>query len=345
MANQFLQIKLLEPRLTMHGSPEDSTGCVLRGTVILNLKKSLKVRSITLRLKGVVKFKLVSDLCHKKETLIKYKWNVLAPSEHIYTLGSKMHQFDFEIPLSGDLPESVKATHGNISYKLSACVERPGFNHDTKATLPIIIQRLPSPLSSGYQEPPTTSITGVWASRFFYEVDMPTYLYSPGESIPIAFKFHPLDTFFQVEKVILDVIEYTIYKRATENPFVQNTQYSNTVKEFAEPMGLTWSTSFNLPLPQEIQLDCETKYIEVNHVLLARIFLRTAEGFPMESVQLHFPIVVRPAGNLQALADVPPPDYSQFAPPIYEGSSTLFSAYIPTLPPLNQISQQEICSF
>ncbi|ORX90717.1 hypothetical protein K493DRAFT_317765 [Basidiobolus meristosporus CBS 931.73] len=324
----------------MHGSSEDSTGCVLRGTVVLNLKKPLKVRSIGLRLKGAVNFKLASDLCRKKETIIKYKWSILKPSDHIYTLGCKSHLFDFEIPLGGDLPESVKTTHGSISYKLTAWVERPGFNHDIKTSIPIMIQRLLSPLSCSYQDPPTTSISGVWASRFFYEADIPNYLYSPGESIPVVFKFDSLDTFVQVEKVILDVVEYTVYKRAIENPFVQNTQYCNTIQEFAEPMGTSWSTSFKLPLPQTIQLDCETKYIEVNHILLARLFLSTAEGCTVESFQLHFPIMIRPNGETQTLTDVPPPDYSHFAPPIYDGANCA-----PTLAPMHQASQYEICSY
>ncbi|KAK9762278.1 hypothetical protein K7432_012147 [Basidiobolus ranarum] len=317
MTNHILQIKLLEPCLTIHGSPEDSTGCILRGTVSLNLKKPLKVKSITLRFKGMVKFKLISDLCPKRETLIEYNCDVLEPSDRVYTLGSKIHQFDFEIPLDGSLPESITTTHGSISYKLSAFVERPGLKHDVKFCTPISIRRLLSPFSSVYQEPPTTSISGVWASRFFYEVEIPTFIYSPGESIPINFKFNPLDALLQVEKVMLNVVEHSVYRCVKEAPIVQSNQYSNIIEEFKKPMGQTWSTSFSVSLPQEIQFDCETKYIEVNHTLFARFFLNTTEGY-MESVQLYFPITIQPTDQPRVCGDVPPPDYSRFAPPIYE---------------------------
>ena len=50
-----LQIHLDNDTLIMHGSQQESSGCVLRGHVRLNLKEATKFKSITLRLVGKIK--------------------------------------------------------------------------------------------------------------------------------------------------------------------------------------------------------------------------------------------------------------------------------------------------
>lgn len=50
-----LQIHLDNDTLIMHGSQDESSGCVLRGYVHLNLKEPAKFKAVTLRLTGKIK--------------------------------------------------------------------------------------------------------------------------------------------------------------------------------------------------------------------------------------------------------------------------------------------------
>lgn len=50
-----LQIHLDNDTLIMHGSEQESSGCVLRGHVRLNLKEPTKFKSLTLRLTGKIR--------------------------------------------------------------------------------------------------------------------------------------------------------------------------------------------------------------------------------------------------------------------------------------------------
>jgi hypothetical protein len=73
-----LQILLDNDTLILHGSQQESSGCVLRGHVRLNLKESAKFKSITLRLIGKIKVAWSECKCGFIEQLSKYP-NKLIP--------------------------------------------------------------------------------------------------------------------------------------------------------------------------------------------------------------------------------------------------------------------------
>jgi hypothetical protein len=53
--SHHIKIHVENDTLVLRGSPEESVGCVLRGCLILQVKETIKVKSITMNLTGKMK--------------------------------------------------------------------------------------------------------------------------------------------------------------------------------------------------------------------------------------------------------------------------------------------------
>ncbi|KAK9709429.1 hypothetical protein K7432_009056 [Basidiobolus ranarum] len=317
-----LEILLYEDTLTMHGSPEQSVGCALRGAVCVNMLKNTRVKSISLRLKGTLKLKMTSDMPRKEQILVDENWPILEASNTLHTLSSSQHRYDFEFPLSGKIPESVKVSHGKIFYKLYAILERPGFHRTLKASCPLTIYRAPLPISWDFPETATTIITGTWASRMYYEAAIPTNTFAPGEVFPVTFHFYMTDPHLEVDRIQSSMREYTIYRSASFiRPSVQSKKLSNLVQDYSRPENVNnWEVSILVQVPDCVKSDCGPNHIEVSHKLVVK-FCISRGGMILDTVIHRFSIVVQPFEFNEVL--LPPPAYNGLGPadelpPIYE---------------------------
>ncbi|RGB32177.1 hypothetical protein C1646_707306 [Rhizophagus diaphanus] len=79
-----LYIKLVEPTIILHGSPEDSLGCFLRGELILNLTKPTKIKKIELTFLGKIRLfipradgEIASSNNYEEREVISHTWTFL----------------------------------------------------------------------------------------------------------------------------------------------------------------------------------------------------------------------------------------------------------------------------
>lgn len=79
-----LYIKLVEPTIILHGSPEDSLGCFLRGELILNLTKPTKIKKIELTFLGKIRLfipradgEIASSNNFEEREVISHTWTFL----------------------------------------------------------------------------------------------------------------------------------------------------------------------------------------------------------------------------------------------------------------------------
>src|SRR5436309_14278776 len=79
-----LRINLIESTIILHGSPEDSLGCFMRGELILNLTKPTKIKKIELTFLGRIKLFIprtegeitTNANCEERE-IISHTWTFL----------------------------------------------------------------------------------------------------------------------------------------------------------------------------------------------------------------------------------------------------------------------------
>src|ERR1700758_509468 len=89
---------------------------------------------------------------HKEErTVIDKEWTFLAPCKRspFHHLSAQQYRWDFELPLPGDLPDSIENNDaGSVQYRLKATAERPKFmlNYTDKKAIRIVRHLLPSSL-------------------------------------------------------------------------------------------------------------------------------------------------------------------------------------------------------
>ncbi|KAK9693023.1 hypothetical protein K7432_014105 [Basidiobolus ranarum] len=218
-ATEHIQITLSDDALTMYGSPNESVGCILRGQLHFNPVEYMKVKSITLKFTGKVKINGGADLPKHEYDLIQYKWTFLEANHDPYLLAPKDYVYDFELPLKGDLPESVDVNSGKIVYKLVATVERPAFRFDMKASRPVEIKRAPLPSTDDFLQP--SMISGIWSDQLAYHISTPDTTYTVGDQFPVLFNFCSLNPNFKVLKVNLVLREFVSYSLKGSKPITK----------------------------------------------------------------------------------------------------------------------------
>ncbi|CAM0138973.1 hypothetical protein VKS41_008533 [Umbelopsis sp. WA50703] len=223
-----LQIHLDNDTVIMHGSEQESSGCVLRGHVRLNLKEPAKFKSLTLRLTGKIRVAWSESTTsstpqkfHKEErTIIDKQWTFLSPCgrNQLHQLAGQPHRWDFELPLPGDLPDSIENNDtGSVQYRLKAVAERPTFmlNYSDKKVVRIV--RHFSPTAMDYFQPMT--IANEWANKLEYQISVPSKVFSEDETIPVTIRIIPKLPGIKVRYITCTLKEYTTYSAGTSNQF------------------------------------------------------------------------------------------------------------------------------
>ncbi|CAG8598886.1 16033_t:CDS:2, partial [Acaulospora colombiana] len=218
-----LKINLVEPVLFMRGNPQESLGCFLRGELCFNLSKPTKIKKIEMKFIGKLKTfwpegKISHDvnsnrnnLCEKRE-IITHNWTFLAPilsGCHILPTGTC--HYPFELFLPGDIPETIEASRGSVTYKLVASVIRQGFSPNINTTQYIPIVR--TPLNE--QNPEGISVSSIKGS-LNYEISIPKRAYALGDAMEIDLKLRPTTRNIRVVGAKIQLTEDATYKAGTQ---------------------------------------------------------------------------------------------------------------------------------
>ncbi|KAJ1953235.1 hypothetical protein IWQ62_006042, partial [Dispira parvispora] len=204
-SNPLLRIITTENTVIFRGKPDESCGRVLRGTVCLLLSHSLKARRLRLTFRGVEHVRCYldhhqTDAVHAEDRhvdvsqdLVNHSWTFqeAEPGQAAVTLPPGSYTWPFEIALPGDLPETMCASYGEVSYMLRAELERPAFCFNVVEKKPIVIQRYVVPDESSLLSDATLP---PWYSGYHsdsnlrYSVHVPNTVYAFGETIPVTIR-------------------------------------------------------------------------------------------------------------------------------------------------------------
>lgn len=120
-----------------------------------------------------------------------------------------VYEYNFELPIDNNSPESLKLTLASVKWMLEAVVERAGaFKQNLIGTKEIPVIRSPSEDSLELVEP--ISICRKWEDQLFYEIMISGKSFPLGSRIPIAFKLMPLAkvSVHKIKVYVSETIEY-----------------------------------------------------------------------------------------------------------------------------------------
>lgn len=182
---------------------------------------------------------------------------------------------DFELPLPGDLPESVEYEHAEVYYVLKAEVERPTFsiNYHDRKFLRVSRVLLPSSLELTQ----SMVISNVWVDKLSYDISVPSKVFSLGSIIPITFALTPIAEELQVRSVSCVLKEYV-----TLTAMDHSKMEGRVVKHLRDEIFTDWTKTELLPVPDynshEIQVDSYCDLVKIKHKLKFTVSLMNADG-------------------------------------------------------------------
>ncbi|KAI8982098.1 hypothetical protein BDF20DRAFT_817575 [Mycotypha africana] len=281
-ANTKLKIHLENDRLIMYGSTSESSGCVLRGALSLQLRKRTYFKSLTMKFCGA----------------ITVHWSQ-----------SGNHSYEFELVLPGSLPESTHvAKYYLVQYQLKAIAERSSFlSPNYVARKDIHLSRQKSTLTSDYLDPMT--LANHWENKLDYDISLPAKVYSHGNTIPITIQAVPLAPNLKIRYVSCLFKEYMICKAVNgwfngknkshgriisytrHDVQQQQQQQQNQVLSATRP---AFSFSMEIRVPdslRDIQCDAHNESVRVKHKLKFIMSIENEDGHISE-LRAVLPVII-----------------------------------------------------
>ncbi|KAI8384813.1 uncharacterized protein BYT42DRAFT_563728 [Radiomyces spectabilis] len=293
------KILLTNNHVVLHGSADESAGVMLRGSVVLDCHETTKVRSVNLKFTGKVRVNWAEGIgTHQRQfrdehTILEHEWSFLPPTRKHYQLAEGHYQWDFELPLPGDLPESVQHNLGQVFYRLKAVAERPTFsiNYTDKKEIKITRSLLPSSLELTQ----SMVISNEWANKLRYDISVPSRVLNIGSVVPISFDLKPIAPDLKVRSVTSGLKEYITVssgqRKRTEGrviKFLRDDQFQ------VDSHG-HWSKVQLLTIPEEeshqIKTNVLSDLIKIRHKLKFTVSLMNADGHISE-LRAAVPIII-----------------------------------------------------
>ena len=216
-----------------------------------------------------------------------------------FTLGAGQHKWDFELLLPGDLPQSLQAEGGQVTYRLKAIVERTAFLQNIVKKQTVLIVRCMLP--SEFELIQTLEIHNTWAEKMMYDILIPSKVYARGQLIPITFHITPIATKLRVRSLTGTLKEYCTYTandcsktdtriiklQRAEDPFPTNQPNSSAP--------VSWSKVLQLDIPpmssQLAFCDADNEMIRIRHKLKFIICLVNADGH-LSELRCSVPVII-----------------------------------------------------
>ncbi|KAI8877421.1 hypothetical protein K501DRAFT_230266 [Backusella circina FSU 941] len=284
--------------IILHGSVDESAGVMLRGSVVFNCHETTKVKSISLKFIGIARVNWTEGLgSHQKhykdeKTILKHEWSFLQHNRKTYHLPEGHYKWDFELPLPGDLPETVQHDLGEVCYKLKAVVERPTFsmNYTDRKALRVTRILLPSSLELTQSQ----AISNTWVDKLSYDISVPSKVFSLGSLVPVTFALLPIAPDLRVRSVSCVLKEY-ITLTAGEHTKMEGKVIKHIRDETFASSPEQWTKTELLPVPDLhsnlIQTDSYSDLIKIKHKLKFTVSLINADGHISE-LRAAIPVVI-----------------------------------------------------
>ncbi|CAO3595408.1 unnamed protein product [Absidia cylindrospora] len=273
---------------------------MLRGFVILDCHEATKMRAITLKLEGKIKVNWLEGVgvyqqtYKEDQTIIEHEWSFLPYTGKTYHLSEHHYRWDFELPLPGDLPETLQHESCQVYYRLKAVADRPTFAMNYTDTRSIKVSRLMLPTCLELLQ--SISISNVWTDKFIYDINMPSKYYTMGQILPVAFDFTPITSGLKILAITCVLKEYlTLSAQGFTKARISKTQRNEHVQVSTQQVGQTYHKTETMEIPDEesrlLMMDTTNDFFKVKHKLKIIVSLKNADGHVSE-LRLAIPIVI-----------------------------------------------------
>lgn len=251
-------------------------------------------------------------LFREEKTVLKHDWKFLPKQQKMHILNAGSYNYEFEMILPGDIPESTYAANFyTVQYQLKATIERSTFLLPNISTRKLIhLSRQLLPFTAEFLEP--ISVANQWASKLDYDFSLPTKIYTHGDQIPVSIRITPLVDSFKVRHLTCTLKEYMICKNTAVQGFLNTRSRTQGRVLFSvrdDKFGATnanrsghfveWSKLQTIPLPlspQELQCDIQNESIRIKHKLKFVLSLMNSDGHISE-LRASLPVIICALNN------------------------------------------------
>ncbi|KAK9767075.1 hypothetical protein K7432_003385 [Basidiobolus ranarum] len=305
----ILQVHLSNETVAIYGTPEDSVGSVVSGTVLFTPSKSVKIRYISLKLEGVLSMENFQELYGAYKVLTQSSLLLLGPSIGYHHFeGGRQYRFDFELPLKGNVPETVKVSYGRIMYQISVTVVRPFPYLNIKRHQSFRVERicLPTEISEVRNHS-----TGIWDKYVYYHISVPSGKATIGSTLPISVKYVFKFPAIKVDKIRIRLLEFISYRHpvsmvetAERKQLAHHTNHFEELSNYGE---FCINKQIKIQIPTVSECDYETKFITITHKLSIKTRLIDSKNRKW-STMLELPVSLQ--SPIQSELSCSPPSYS-----------------------------------
>ncbi|KAK3331979.1 hypothetical protein B0T19DRAFT_90545 [Cercophora scortea] len=335
-ASTLFEIRLDDDFIVLRGSEHESSGQLLKGTVVLCLISPLKIEDVHLRLTGTMQKGWIDSRVtttgvsnHKVDKvtqIFSHRWAPFAGVGASDTPGSAASQtrgtilnagnyeWPFELMLSGDMTESIEGLReANITYKLKATVARGMLSPDLHAYKRLRIIRTLE--SSALEFLHAMSVENIWPNKVEYSIVVPQKAVVFGSNIPLETRFTPLLKGLDLGDITIKLIE--VHDIVLQSPMGHNLREHRKEKEvmmWTIPMNRDehwqdmiedtgqegWVMRTTLDLPRKLGKcvqDVNTHGIKVRHKLKLVVALKNPDGHISE-LRATLPVTIFISPNM-----------------------------------------------
>ncbi|RKU48625.1 hypothetical protein DL546_008929 [Coniochaeta pulveracea] len=329
----LFEIRLENDFIVFRGSETESSGQLLKGTVVLCLSAPLKIEDVHLRLTGTLHYAWTDSkvtptgiardkVAPSPEIFLNHKWQPFAGigsedasgSTRGITLGAGNYEWPFELLLPGNTCESVEGLHeASVTYKLKATVARGKLAYDLHAYKRLRIIRTLE--SSALEFLHSMSVENIWPNKIEYSIIIPQKAVVFGSSIPLETRFTPLLKGLDIGDITIKLVEvHEIHVRAHNGyPFKEHKK-ERQVSEWVIPMSREeywhdmieetgqegWLMTTTLDLPRKLGKcvqDVNVHGIKVRHKLKLVVALKNPDGHTSE-LRATLPVTIFISPNM-----------------------------------------------
>jgi hypothetical protein len=198
----LFDIRLDSDFIVFRGSDHESSGQVLKGTLVLCLQTSLKIEDVRLRLVGTLRHTwadprgsapgVSGQKVDKTQTILEHRWAPFVGTHgKSMTLPAGNYEWPFEYMLPGNMAESVEGIpEASITYRLRATVGRGKLAYDLHANKHLRIIRTLEPGALEFLH--AMSVENIWPNKVDYSIIIPQKAVVFGGLVTMEMRFTPL---------------------------------------------------------------------------------------------------------------------------------------------------------
>ncbi|KAK9700522.1 hypothetical protein K7432_012165 [Basidiobolus ranarum] len=324
---------------------DTSLSSFIRGRVLFHPKIKACLNELVLILEGKLSVDPPDGYKNVEKTIIEQKLILSERNDRGIPLSPTCHVYPFEICLPGDLPESFRGDYGSLTYKLRASGTLSDYwsVSSLKTERNLQIFRDMYPLYDTYNR----TISGNWKNSLFYEATLPTNGYTPGDFIPIKFKYHVQGNAIRVNLAISYLREMSVYRvpsdESTTGCILREDRKTIDLDGYYEEGSSEGECELKLKVPGNFtSYGCIGEYAQLTHKICFRVDCEV--NGQSESLTFTLPIFIIPSNYANLSLDThvedelpsydiipPPPSYEMIRSHAFEQQPISYESAIASL--------------